>query len=44
MLYKPNLVIIFDPVAGMVRFINSGCWANDDNIDEMFFVFFFNQI
>ena len=42
--YWPNLVIILDPPLGMVRFITSKSWADDDNVVEVFVVFFFNEV
>ena len=42
--YWPDLVIILDPLLGMVRFITSKSWADDDNVVEVFVVFFFNEV
>ena len=43
-IYKPNFITIFDPLPGLIGWIFSEGGADDDNVVEVFIVFFFNQL
>ena len=44
-IYKPNFIIVFDPLFGMIGFIIfSEYWADGNDVVKVFVIFFFNQL
>ena len=43
-LYKPNLIIIFDPLFSMIGFIFSERWTDDNDVVKMVVILVSNQV
>ena len=44
-IYKPNIIVAFDPLLSMIGLIIfSECWTNDNDVVKMLVIFYFNQL